>query len=138
MKRVPTIAALLLALALTACGVVPGGQGSAGQGSAGQGTGGTGATASKLAEAKTRAAQYDYDAALALIAGDTSQDAQQAKAEIEKAKSAAQAWTEPNKVPHLFWHPLVIDPQRAFHSSAVRSRPARPHSRSCIAAVPRS
>lgn len=119
MKRVPTIAALLLALALTACGVVPGGQGSAGQGSAGQGTGGTGATASKLAEAKTRAAQYDYDAALALIAGDTSQDAQQAKAEIEKAKSAAQAWTEPNKVPHLFWHPLVIDPQRAFHSSAV-------------------
>ena len=120
MKRVPTIAAVLLALALSACATVPTGQGSAGPGSAGAGgVPGTADTKTAVAQATVKAAQYDYDGALALLASDNSADATKAKADIGQAKDAAQPWTEPSKVPHLFWHPLVIDPQRAFHSPDV-------------------
>jgi Polysaccharide deacetylase len=106
------LAALALAalLSLTACVSTS----SPGAGSPTSGSSASGAQGGSVVDqAKLKASQYDYDGALALLASDSGADAA-AKADITKAKAAAQPWTEPNKVPHLFWHPLVVDPARAF------------------------
>ena len=109
MRSPLSLAALVLAalLSLSACV-------SAGSPSPGTDTQGQSAAASVVAQATLKAAQYDYDGALALLASGTSAEAAAAKAGITKAKDAAQPWAEPTKVPHLFWHPLVVDPARAF------------------------
>lgn len=109
------LAALTLALVATACTT----QGGPVTIDPGVGSPTVSAATGDVAQAKTKAAQYDYDAALALLASDNSAAAAQAKSEITAARDAAVAWTTPDKVPHLFWHPLVIDPKRGFSSPDV-------------------
>lgn len=111
MRRALPAAALAVILALAGCAAPAPRPDAAASG--------TPTATDAVGRARVLAAEYDYDGALALLAADSSAAAQQALGEVEAAKAAAQPWAEPTKVPHLFWHPLVVDPQRGFHSPAV-------------------
>lgn len=71
----------------------------------------------KVTDAKWYAAQYDYDRALATLNGDDSEFARQARAEIETAKANAVPWADNSTVSHIFYHSLIVDPERAFAPS---------------------
>lgn len=79
-----------------------------------------------VAKATTLAAMYDYDAALKALAGNTSPEAAAAVKQIEADKAKAVAYTDIKKVPHLFWHPLVVDPTKAFSAPGVGLDPSKP------------
>lgn len=71
--------------------------------------------------AALRAAQYDYDGAIALLnsfTGDPSTIAgmSEALADYEAAKSSLVAWPDNATIPHLSFQPLVADTDRAFDS----------------------
>ena len=71
-----------------------------------------------LADADVMAAGYDYDGAIALVKTipgyDTNEDAKKAVAEYEQAKAACVA-VDVNTVPHIFYHSLLNDTDRAFN-----------------------
>lgn len=67
-----------------------------------------------IARASELAQGYDYKAALAEIKDVSSPEADAARTEIESAKAAAKVWPTPNQIPHLFFHSLVVDTDRAF------------------------
>lgn len=68
----------------------------------------------RLADAKLLAAQYDYEAALQLLADDISAQARQLAADIAQEQARAVPWPKPTEVSHLFYHSLIVDPARAF------------------------
>lgn len=57
---------------------------------------------------------YDYDAAIKLVQEDPNEQLSSMVAGLAEEKAAAVAWEEPQRIPHLFFHSLVIDTQRAF------------------------
>ncbi|GAA1497498.1 hypothetical protein [Paeniglutamicibacter kerguelensis] len=65
-----------------------------------------------LGRARTLAAGYDYDAAAKALAGLTGEEAEAARTGI--AKAGAMEWKDNSKISHLFFHPLIVDPKRAF------------------------
>lgn len=67
--------------------------------------------------ARVKAAQYDYDGALKLLAKDESDEAKQEKEKITKQKAAAVKWADNSKISHIFYHSLIIDTGRAFSPS---------------------
>lgn len=71
-----------------------------------------------LDKAKTLAAGYDYDAALALLRGipgfDGYDELTRAAAEFESVRSALVRWPDPTTIPHIFFHSLIADTARAF------------------------
>lgn len=69
-----------------------------------------------VAKATTMAAMYDYDGALAALAGQTSQEATKERSAVETAKTKATVYADNSQIPHLFYHSLVVDPKRAFHA----------------------
>ncbi len=75
-----------------------------------------------LQKAALLAAGYDYDGAMELLRSvpdyDQNDDITSAITEYETAKSACVA-VDPNSVPHIFYHSLVNDPNRAFNASVL-------------------
>lgn len=73
--------------------------------------------AAKIAEAERMAVQYDYEGAIAKLneIPDANSDADiiTKLAEYQSAQSSLVA-TDPTKVTHVFYHSLVVDPQKAF------------------------
>lgn len=71
----------------------------------------------EIAEADLLAAGYDYDAAIALLKGietySSNTQLQEKVAEYEKTKASCVA-INPEDVTHIFYHSLVVDPERAF------------------------
>ena len=70
-----------------------------------------------IAEAELLAAQYDYDAAIetlnAIPNADTDQDVAAKKAEYEATKASCVA-VNVDQVTHIFYHSLVVDPDKCF------------------------
>lgn len=77
-------------------------------------------TASALKkEADRLAASYDYDKALALVAEyegayDNAEDCSVYKQELETQKAQCTRWADTTQVPHIFFHSLIADTDRAF------------------------
>lgn len=57
---------------------------------------------------------YDYDAAIKLVKDDQNEELSSLVPGLEEEKEATVAWDEPNRIPHLFFHSLVVDTDRAF------------------------
>jgi hypothetical protein len=72
------------------------------------------AAARELENARHMAAQYDYDGALKLLGDSTAAGAAELREEIAGQKSHAVRWKDNSKISHLFFHSLIVDPQRAF------------------------
>lgn len=71
-----------------------------------------------LTRTDTLAAMYDYDAALELLKPETSPQALVQRALIEAQRAKAVPWPYPDRVPHLFFHSLIVDTDRAFDGDA--------------------
>lgn len=77
-------------------------------------------TASGLKKQADRlAASYDYDSALALVseyeaAYENAEDCSAYKQELEAQKALCTRWDDTTKVPHIFFHSLIADTDRAF------------------------
>ncbi len=75
----------------------------------------------KIAEADLLAAQYDYDSAITLVKGmdgyDTDTELQDKVAGYEATKATCVP-VNIEEVTHIFYHTLVVDPQRAFGNQA--------------------
>ncbi len=73
-----------------------------------------------IAEAETLAVQYDYDGAIALLMEqenyDTDSDLVNAIAKYTAEKSNLEA-KDPTQVPHIFFHSLIVDTNRAFDTT---------------------
>lgn len=71
----------------------------------------------KMAEAEKLAVQYDYEGAIRKMdeipGADTDSDIITKKAEYESAKNSLVP-TDPSNITHVFYHSLVVDPQKAF------------------------
>lgn len=71
--------------------------------------------AKKIAAAKFFATQYDCDRAIATLEDQGDQD----KVLVDKWRKEKEnlvQWKKPDQFPHLFFHTLIIDSQKAFHS----------------------
>lgn len=66
------------------------------------------------AEINRLADGYDYDAAIKLAKEDSAEELNQMVGGLEDEKSQVSAWDEPDQIPHLFFHSLIVDPDRAF------------------------
>ena len=71
------------------------------------------------AQADIMVSMYDYDKALEFIseyetAGISQDDLTAYKANIEEQKSHAVRWEDTTHIPHIFFHSLIADPDRAF------------------------
>jgi len=66
------------------------------------------------AEINRLADGYDYDAAIKLAKKDTSNDLSSMVSGLEDEKEHTSAWERPDEIPHLFFHSLIVDPDRAF------------------------
>ncbi|MFD1377531.1 polysaccharide deacetylase family protein [Micrococcus antarcticus] len=66
------------------------------------------------AEINRLADGYDYDAAIKLAKNDSAEQLNQMASGLEEEKGQVSAWEEPNNIPHLFFHSLIVDPGRAF------------------------
>lgn len=82
--------------------------------SGGGGTAGADSQAA-LDTAARQAAQYDYDAAIATLAPLGTDRARSLTQEYTRARDSLQVWPDNTRIPHLFFHSMVVDPQRAFH-----------------------
>lgn len=66
------------------------------------------------AEMNRLADMYDYDAAIELVKDDQNEQLAGMVGGLEEEKAATRAWEEPHRIPHIFFHSLVIDTDRAF------------------------
>lgn len=121
--RLATLAVVAAAgLTLAGCNTPGGGDESAG----GATTTGQNTTDSETAEptedpneqaveqAGLLASQYDYNAALNKLKDIDTQEATSLKKKITGKKSEAVNWKDNSQISHLFYHSLIVDPQRAF------------------------
>ena len=68
----------------------------------------------QLAAAKVAAAQYDYGRALKILQPLTGADADATRQDVRAAQKKAVRWKHDDQISHLFFHSLVVDPDRAF------------------------
>ncbi|WP_279402878.1 hypothetical protein [Arthrobacter sp. JCM 19049] len=66
------------------------------------------------AEVNRLADGYDYDAAMKLVKDEPNEELNSLASGLQEEKDATVAWEKPNQIPHLFFHSLVIDTDRAF------------------------
>lgn len=66
------------------------------------------------AEVNRLADGYDYDAAMKLVKDEPNEELSSLASGLQEEKDATVAWAKPNQIPHLFFHSLVIDTDRAF------------------------
>ncbi|EOG1623145.1 TPA: hypothetical protein ACGUZD_002192, partial [Enterococcus faecium] len=72
-----------------------------------------------VTQAKNLAQSYDYDQAIALLEKDSkngSTETQQLLQTLKKEKEQLIDWSDPTQISHVFFHSLIVDPQKAFHS----------------------
>lgn len=74
--------------------------------------------AATRARARRLAAAYDYGGAIRLLRDLPSAQAQ--LEEVRRAKAAAKRYPDNATISHLFYHSLIVDPERAFASSSAR------------------
>lgn len=72
-------------------------------------------TDSKLAQAKLALQQYDYPKAKQLLAKEKGKEAEQLNEKMTNEQEQVVDWKDPEKISHLFFHSLIVDPQKAFH-----------------------
>ncbi|WP_338748803.1 polysaccharide deacetylase family protein [Janibacter alittae] len=68
----------------------------------------------KLARARALAEGHDPEAALEVLADVDDQRAQELTQAVRSQRSKQVTWPKGKPVPHLFFHSLVVDPERAF------------------------
>ena len=73
-------------------------------------------TTKQLDQAKQLAASYHYDEAIALLEKDDAKEAQQLLATLKKEKESLVKWEDPTKISHVFFHSLIVNPAKAFHT----------------------
>ena len=77
-----------------------------------------------LTEAKRMAASYDYDGAIAMLQSQAdyagNQEYASAVSEWETAKSSL-VEVDITTIPHVFYHSLIVDPDKAFHNDEKRA-----------------
>lgn len=66
------------------------------------------------AEINRLADGYDYDAAIKLAKDDASDELNSMARGLEEEKEQTTPWENPEKIPHLFFHSLIVDTDRAF------------------------
>lgn len=71
-----------------------------------------------VAQAKHLAQSYDYDKAIELLEKhpSSSSDTKQLLETIKQEKEQLVAWDDPTTISHIFYHSLIVDPTKAFHS----------------------
>ena len=69
-----------------------------------------------LQRARTAAAQYDYRGALRHLEGLEGADVDRLTTHIAAQKKGAVEWADNAQIPHLFFHSLIVDADRAFVS----------------------
>ncbi|RZU62048.1 polysaccharide deacetylase family protein [Zhihengliuella halotolerans] len=67
-----------------------------------------------LETARLQVAQYDYAAALETVEGLEGEMAEAVRADVKEQQGRAREWPDNATVPHLFFHSLIVDPERAF------------------------
>lgn len=67
-----------------------------------------------LDAAATAAAQYDYTAALKKLKPYDGADVEELAGKITREQDRAKEWKDNSQISHLFFHSLIVDPQRAF------------------------
>lgn len=67
-----------------------------------------------IATARLAAAQYDYAGAIEQLEQLRSPKAHRTLARVRAKSAKARAWKDNAQISHLFYHSLVIDPERAF------------------------
>jgi len=65
-------------------------------------------------QARSLGESYDYDAAIDLLETSDTRRAQEWSRKLKSRKGQSVAWPMGEPVPHLFFHSLVVDPERAF------------------------
>ena len=72
-------------------------------------------------KAEILAAMYDYDSAITLLKEEadytTNSKYQEAVAQFEQAKESLVKWKDNTKITHVFFHTLIVDPEKAFSSN---------------------
>src|SRR5699024_9301129 len=69
----------------------------------------------KIEQAKFALQQYNYSKAQALLKDEQSSQAKELNKKIETNQQESIKWEDPEKISHLFFHSLIVDPQKAFH-----------------------
>ncbi|EPH95690.1 polysaccharide deacetylase [Enterococcus faecalis 13-SD-W-01] len=67
-----------------------------------------------ISQAEQLAQGYNYDEALSLLKNDDSKEAVSLQKKITEEKQQLVAWKDPDTFSHLFFHSLIVDPQKAF------------------------
>ena len=84
-----------------------------------------------MAEAKLKAAQYDYDGAMELLKSspdyESNTEMQQAVTDYAMAKNSLVEYPI-DQVTHVFFHSMIVDTNRAFGKRSRRSHDRRPQS----------
>lgn len=68
----------------------------------------------RLATARRLAAQYDYAGAEKTLAHDHSPAARKLVGQARRSQAATKAWPDTTLVSHVFYHSIIVDPDRAF------------------------
>ncbi len=72
-----------------------------------------------VTQAKNLAQSYYYDQSIALLEKNSkngSAETQQLLQTLKKEKEQLIDWSDPTQISHVFFHSLIVDPQKAFHS----------------------
>lgn len=70
----------------------------------------------QLAQVKQLVTGYRYDEAIALLEKNDTNEAQQLLTTLKKEKEALIKWEDPTKISHVFFHSLIVEPMKAFHT----------------------
>lgn len=72
-----------------------------------------------LTRARRQSAQYDYDGALTTLDGTSGTEADALRKQVRKARGDTRE-VDVTAVPHLFFHSLIVRPERAFTSRSAQ------------------
>jgi peptidoglycan/xylan/chitin deacetylase (PgdA/CDA1 family) len=75
---------------------------------------------SQIEIAKKDLAQYNYDSALTALKRQKSNAASQLRQQIKSQQKNLISWNQPDQFKHLFFHSLIVDPQKAFKSKSAQ------------------
>lgn len=100
---------------LTAAGCTQGGPGGGkGGGAASKKPTAEEIRAQKVSQAQRQLAQHDPDAAEKTLKGQDGDEVESLRTKISSAREALGEWPNDLQVSHLFFHTLIVDPERAF------------------------
>ena len=74
--------------------------------------------AAEVERANFLAAQYNYEAAFEILQPLESPEAKEALSAAKREKETTLKWADNSTIPHIFFHALIVDTDRAFASSS--------------------